>query len=347
MASIRKRSSDGEVRYDVTVTRRGAPRLTKTFQTKALAERWARETEYDIERGAWRSTDVAERMTVAELMQRYSESVLIGTRSPKHWHSVAMKVAKSELGKLPLIALGRDRVAEYRDQRLKSPATTGGPNPRKLPRLLSPTTVRAEVALLRRAIDHAMDEWRLHLPAGNPATISLPKMSPPRDRRAEGNEMDRLLAEAYSCRSKTLGHAIEFAVESALRRSELCRLQWSDVDLTKRIARIRTTKNGKPRTIPLSGRAVEILHSLPRRIPDRSVFGLTPGGFTQAFGRVCERLGIEDMRLHDMRHEATSRLAVRLNGDVMALSAITGHETLQMLKRYTHFKAEELAKRIA
>jgi integrase len=77
------------------------------------------------------------------------------------------------------------------------------------------------------------------------------------------------------------------------------------------------------------------------------VFGFSPGGLTQAFGRVCERAGIQNLRFHDLRHEGTSRLAVKLNGDVMALSAITGHKTLQMLKRYTHLRAEDLALRIA
>ena len=77
------------------------------------------------------------------------------------------------------------------------------------------------------------------------------------------------------------------------------------------------------------------------------MFRLSAGGLTQAFHRICERANIADLRLHDLRHEATSRLAERLNGDVMALSAITGHKTLQMLKRYTHLKAEDLALRIA
>lgn len=159
--------------------------------------------------------------------------------------------------------------------------------------------------------------------------------------------MKRLLAEAYASRSPHLGHAIEFAVETAMRRGELCGLRWADVDLMAHTAKILKTKNGKPRVVPLSGRAIELLTSISQRSSDGPIFDLSPGGFSQAFKRICDRVGIPNMRLHDMRHEATSRLAVKLNGDVMALSAITGHETLQMLKRYTHLKAEELAKRIA
>ena len=189
MASIRKRVVDDEARYDVTVTRRGAPRQSKTFQTKAAAERWARETERDIERGAWRSTEEAERITVAELLTRYNTEVLSRTRSPSQWSSIAMKLAKSPLGNLPLISLGRDKVAEYRDRRLKTPAMGGGRFGRPQKRLTSPQTVRSEIALLKRAIDHSTDEWRVHLPAGNPAAITLPKPPASRDRRAEGDEL--------------------------------------------------------------------------------------------------------------------------------------------------------------
>ena len=59
--------------------------------------------------------------------------------------------------------------------------------------------------------------------------------------------------------------------------------------------------------------------------------------------RACKRADIEDLRLHDLRHEATSRLFEKgLNP--MQVAAITGHKTLQMLKRYTHLRAEDLAK---
>lgn len=348
MASMRKRVTSGKVRWDITVTRRGAPRQTRTFDTRTAAERWARETERDAERGTWRSTSVAERTTVHSLVARYSDEVLASKRSSDSLKSVANKLLASELAGLPIIALSPERVAKHRDMRLRSPAMVGGPNGRNRRRRLSSQSVRHEIALLKRAINHAMREWGLHLPSGNPvATVSLPSPSKARDRRTRGDEYVRLLEAAYASKAPMLGAAIEFAVESAMRRGEICRLQWADVDLGRRVARVQISKNGDARDVPLSGRAVEILKGLPRPIRGGSVFKLSERGFTQAFKRLCARLSIEDLRLHDLRHEATSRLAVRLNGDVMALSAITGHKTLQMLKRYTHLKPEELALRIA
>ena len=68
---------------------------------------------------------------------------------------------------------------------------------------------------------------------------------------------------------------------------------------------------------------------------------------SQAFERACEphRANISGLRFHDLRHEATSRLFEKgLN--VMEVAAITGHKTLDMLKRYTHLRAEDLAKKL-
>ncbi|BBF65303.1 site-specific integrase [Acidithiobacillus sp. 'AMD consortium'] len=102
------------------------------------------------------------------------------------------------------------------------------------------------------------------------------------------------------------------------------------------------SKTGDPRRVPLSSRALAVLDALPRRM-DGEVWGVRADSITQAFARACHRAGIEDLRFHDLRHEATSRFFEKgLNP--MQVAAITGHKTLQMLKRYTHLRAEDLAK---
>jgi integrase len=73
---------------------------------------------------------------------------------------------------------------------------------------------------------------------------------------------------------------------------------------------------------------------------------MRPDSITHAFGRVCTRAKLGDLHFHDLRHEATSRLFEKgLN--MMEVAAITGHKTLEMLKRYTHLRAEDLAERLA
>ena len=130
-----------------------------------------------------------------------------------------------------------------------------------------------------------------------------------------------------------------------MRRGELVNLRWSHLDLTKRVLRIPDTKIGEACEIPLSSRAIEILNGLPRGI-DGKVFALTANSISQAFERVTKRADIEDLRFHDLRHEATSRLFERGLNPIQ-VAAITGHKTLQMLKRYTHLRAEDLARLLA
>ena len=114
------------------------------------------------------------------------------------------------------------------------------------------------------------------------------------------------------------------------------------MDLKKRTAHLPKTKNGEARTVPLSSRAVVTLEALPRNLDGR-VFGVTYEGIHQSYVRACRRASITGLTFHDLRHEATSRLFEKgLNP--MQVAAITGHKTLQMLKRYTHLRAEDLAK---
>ncbi len=104
------------------------------------------------------------------------------------------------------------------------------------------------------------------------------------------------------------------------------------------------TKNGEPRTVPLSSRAVAVLEALPRSVDGR-VFPTTAAALKKAWERAVARAGIEDLHFHDLRHEATSRLAERVP-NVIELAAITEHKDLRMLKRYYHLRAEGLARKL-
>ncbi len=98
--------------------------------------------------------------------------------------------------------------------------------------------------------------------------------------------------------------------------------------------------------MPLSSRAIQILESLPRAIRDDRVFPVSQGLVVQAWGHAVKRAGIEDLHFHDLRHEALSRLAEKGCFSVLELATISGHKTLQMLKRYTHLRAEDLARKL-
>ena len=113
----------------------------------------------------------------------------------------------------------------------------------------------------------------------------------------------------------------------------------------------RGTKNEDAlHAVPLSSAAIEILRklkSLPSSIDGRVFhWWKASDSFNKTWRRVCERAGIKDLHFHDLRHEAASRLFEKGVFDSMEVASITGHKTLQMLKRYTHLRAEDLAKKL-
>ena len=76
-----------------------------------------------------------------------------------------------------------------------------------------------------------------------------------------------------------------------------------------------------------------------------ALFSIRPDSLSQAFNRACKKLNISNLRFHDLRHEATTRL-FELGLNVIEVSTITGHKDLTMLDRYTHLKAEKLGEKL-
>lgn len=129
-----------------------------------------------------------------------------------------------------------------------------------------------------------------------------------------------------------------------MRRGEIAAMDWKQVDLGRRSLSIPVTKNGSSRTIPLSTTATEILKDQLRgdeKPSEGSVWQWTPDYITKEFIRLCQQQGFRDLRFHDLRHEATSRLFER-GLSLMEVASITGHKSLQMLNRYTHLSNEHL-----
>src|SRR5262249_39634672 len=140
-------------------------------------------------------------------------------------------------------------VAKYRDDRLA--VVTGA-------------TVRRELAIVRHCLQIARKEWGFVLPSNPVDQVKLPAPNNPRERRAGVDELERLLAACETRGQRWLASVIELAVETGMRRSELLSMRWDDVDLERRTVLLRHTKNGRPRTVPLSPRSIDIVGSIPR-----------------------------------------------------------------------------------
>lgn len=220
---------------------------------------------------------------------------------------------------------------------------------------VSPTTVRLELALIRHLFTVASQDWALDLRTQF-TSRTLPKVKNSRDRRLSPEEIEAIVRATGS---PVLESLLSFALETAMRRSEITAMRWRDVDLSKRTVVLPDTKNGERRVVPLSKEAVRILDSLEKGGPEERVWMMEADSVTQAFVRAVVRARsnyekeclkfqrsvdpgfLTNVRFHDLRHEATSRLFERGMG-TMAVAAITGHKTLQMLKRYTHLRPEAI-----
>lgn len=177
-------------------------------------------------------------------------------------------------------------------------------------------------------------------------------------RRASEGEIERIIAASGS---RVLPSLVILALETAMRRSELVSLRWEHIDLERRVAHLPSTKNGSARDVPLSTRAVVTLQSVGVAATGR-VFDIRADAVTRTFERAVLRARqtyelecqtqrlipiihfLTDLRFHDLRHAATSRLAEIF--PMHELTKITGHRDPRMLMRYYHPKAENLAKKL-
>ncbi len=200
---------------------------------------------------------------------------------------------------------------------------------------------RKYASLLSHLYRIAVKRWGLAVENPISGKIEMPSNGKPRDRRLTGNE-SQLLLKHLSGEARSV---FEFAIETAMRRGEILSLEWRAINLRDRTATLKDTKNGEPRAVPLSSTAIRVLKEQTRGIGTGKVFGITPGRLRREWEAARAAAGIPDVRLHDMRHEGTSRLFEKgLN--VMEAASVTGHKTLSMLKRYTHLNPTDIAKKL-
>ncbi|MGC2461420.1 MAG: tyrosine-type recombinase/integrase [Steroidobacteraceae bacterium] len=137
---------------------------------------------------------------------------------------------------------------------------------------------------------------------------------------------------------------MEFAICSARREAEICRLEWRDNDAETRTGVVRdakhpTDKDGNHRRFKYTPEAWAIVQAQPRTCD--YIFPYDPKSVGTAFTRACHVLGIKDLRFHDLRHEATSRLFER-GYQIHEVAQFTLHESWNQLKRYTNLRPENM-----
>jgi len=343
------------MQWQAKIRRQGFEPVSMTFTTQRDAEDWAKVTEAEMIRGVYISRGTSEKVLMEDLIKRYLREVTPSKKNAKSETEILGRIS-AKFGKLSLAALQPQQIASYRDE-LKAAGRAA-------------STIAHYLNALSCVINKAMKEWGYPVASNPVRNVERPVQPQGRERRLLPGEEKRILRECRRYNNPVLGPLVRLALETAARQGELFGLLWEDVDQTKRVATLRDTKNkGESRTVPLSSEAIRVLDTL--KLPAKSassrptgkVFGAniaaTRIAFTRAVGRarnryvaVCERAGVKpdhryfvDLTFHDLRHEAASRLFER-GLDGFKVASITGHKTMAMLKRYTHLRAEDLAKEL-
>ena len=222
-----------------------------SFFLKSDALAWARQKELDAERrGLATEYKTLRHLTIAEIMERYRDEVVPRKRGADRETITINAFLRQPLAKVAVANLTTGMVSTYCDLRA---------------RVVKASSVNRELDIYRHAFAVARRDWDIPLTDNPFARVSRKKAGSPRTRRLQDGERERLDAACAQCLNPYMPALVRLALETGMRRGELLSARWRNVSLDAGTLHIEHSKNGHPRTIPLSGSAIAILKSLEKR----------------------------------------------------------------------------------
>jgi len=344
----------GPHQYRAQFRRRGQPTQTKTHPTLGHAEEWLRGLNEAADRGDHvLDQSEARRTTLAEAMEDYEKAETDKKRGARQEKARIKQWRADDLGVRFLAAIRTHEVQSWIDDKLDAGK--------------APTTINNALNVLSQVY-----KWLAAKPGyeglQNPVrSVRRPTARPARSAYfPAGSEVEQRLLTACAdtagsttpeatARALWLPLMVRLALATAMRQGEILRLQWKHVRADH--VHLPKTKNDTARDVPLSAAAVAILAEIKEKLPrqiDGRLFAADQDQVSHAFAKVVSRciknaredeIVFPDITFHDLRHVATTRLASKLT-NVLELSAVTGHKSLQVLKRYYNPNAGDLAKKL-
>ena len=309
MSSIQKRGDKWRVFVLVD-----GKRHSKTFRLKKEAMEWANTQEED---------GVLENHTFKDLIVKYR--VVAATH--KGWESELGKLnkiqEKATFLDLPLEYVTKGMITAWRDARALE---------------VKANTVNRELIILNTMFNLAVNEWGWM--RTNPASsVSPPKLPPPRRRGLAQDEIDAIVAALNAkLYGKPVAQMFLLSIETGMRLGEMTGLTWDRV--REKFVILDVTKNGDQREVPLSAAAREII-AARRGIDPVRVFPMDSESASSTFIKAKKLTPYKDVRFHDARSEAVTRLSRKLQ--IMDLARVIGHRNLTSLLFYYKATAADLA----
>jgi integrase len=344
MATIRKvprKKSKSGYAYQVMIRRQGYGTISKTFERKADADKFARDQDREAKLAETYGTGYTK--TVTQLLDKYVTEYTgkDGTKLAR------LAWWKEQIGYKKLRELTPSVLVECLDTLRTGEALSGAGKGRSisLGRTRSEPTVNRYHTALSSVLEVARTRW--HWISDNPARrVARGQESPCLVRWLEDDERTALLEACKESTWPQLYLLVVLALSTGARLSELRRLKWSDIDLKKGMAYLSDTKNKERRALPLIPAVQTELKSQIRRIDTDLLFPSKydpqkpiSTSFRAHWNTARDKAGIKRFRFHDLRHSAASYLAMS-GATELEIADVLGHKTLQMVKRYSHLSTD-------
>ena len=302
---------------------------SEVFESKKAAENWWSMAEAEYLAGK-RGQPLNK--SFAQAFQRYMEEV-----SPKKRGHRWEKVRLTSLQRDPILAglgmadITSERLAKWRDKRLTE---------------VKPSTVNRELNLIQAVLRVARREW-LWIPADPMSQIDRPPIGKARYRRVSDEEIAAVVSwlgyaedKPVETHSQRVAVAFLLAIETTMRSGDILAITPERYVRDRKAVFLPTSKNGDPKAVPLSARAIELLD----KTAPTFFAGLTAASRDALFRKAVKKAGIENLHFHDSRHEAASRMASKVN--MLELAKIMGVRDPRILMVYFNPAVEELAAKL-
>ena len=325
MASIYKRNG----KWRVEIRKIGSKGIHKSFIVKEDAIRFARETEVKIEQGLYQDLTLAKTTTLKDVLAQYRDRVSINKKGYDQERYKINKIIRSDIADKTLSQLTPIVLFEYIEQQKK---------------LYTASTVNKSITIINLALNFAERFLGISLNKNPLKFIKRLKESQFVGQVIEPHEETLLLKHAEFSKLYWLKTAIILGIDCGLRRGEILKLKAEDINYKNNTAVLKDTKNGETREIGLSSRAIQELKKLPVSIDGKIFPCKRLDTFTFYYNQLKRWSGV-NKRFHDTRHTFASRSATS-GWSITEIATQGGWKQLQVLKRYTHIKAEYLAKKM-
>ena len=337
MASIFKRKNkNGTTVWRAVIRIKGYPTVCDHFDRKQEAEDWSQTIERQIKLGQFKFDQYKKLHTFKELTERFlQDGILEHHRSAKDTHRHII-YWQSRLNSYALVHITPELIGKERQLLANTPTPKGGKR--------TPATTNRYLATLSSLLTYAATQ--LNWISENP-TLSLKKLkeNPGRDRVLTEDEISRLLIAARESKSPYVYCIILISLTTGARQGESLNLKWTDIDFENKLAYIKETKNGHPRSIALCDPVIEELKRLhekrdplkPLVFASKTAFGRVD--IKKAWQHALKKANIKNCRAHDMRHTFCT-LAAKNGASNLQLATATGHRTLACLMHYTHMDVQ-------